>query len=137
MVDGAEEQEEQQREDEDEERRLAAAPEDELLRAELMDEEPAHGATRSDVDRFGAHASSLLLGGEVEVDLLERRPAHLERLELLAARERCGCQLGEDARRLVRLHDDVLAACAVADLGLEVGRGQLARRAEPHDDPRA
>src|SRR5581483_10319868 len=39
-VDRAEQQEEQQRKEEDEERRLRAAPEDELLVAQLVEEQP-------------------------------------------------------------------------------------------------
>ena len=64
------------------------------------------------------HSSSSL--DEREVDVLERRPAHLEPLELLAARERVGRQLVQHARRLARAHEDLLAVAAVADLDLEV-----------------
>ena len=68
----------------------------------------------------GRSSLRLLLVDEVEVDLLERRPAHLERVELFAAGERFAGQLVEDARRLGRPDDDVLAARAVADLDLEI-----------------
>ena len=78
-------------------------------------------------------STSSSLGGEREVDLLERRPPHLQALELLAARDRCRRQLGEDARRLVRPHEHLLAVLPVADLRLQVGRRQLGGRPDAHD----
>ena len=62
--DRREQEEEERREEEDEDRRLAAAPERQLLPLQLMPEK-RHFA---------------LLGDELEVDVLERRPPHLERL---------------------------------------------------------
>ena len=50
---------------------------------------------------------SLLLAGQLEVDVLERAAAHLEPLELLAARRAPRGQLVQDAGRLVVLEDDL------------------------------
>ena len=75
-----------------------------------------------------------VLRGQLEVDVLERRAAHLEVLELHAALDRLGGQLVQAPRRLGRLLDDHLAVPAVADLGLGCAAGQLGRRADA-DDP--
>src|SRR5712691_6941156 len=74
--------------------------------------------------------TSRLALGEVEIDVLQRGPAHLETLQLALA----FVQLGDRPGRLSRLDDDLLAVEAVADLGLSTGRGQLGRRADG-DDP--
>src|ERR1700742_1869594 len=52
----------------------------------------------------------LLAGGQLQVDVLERRPRDAQLLELLAARERFGGQLGEQRSRVVGLALDQLAA---------------------------
>ena len=64
----------------------------ELLRAELVHEEP--------------HSASASPSSEREVDLFERRPPHLEPLELLAARERlrvssCSTRVGSLVRTTI------------------------------------
>ena len=53
---------------------------------------------------------------ELEVDVLERRPEHLELLELATCRERLRRELVEHPRRLARLDDDALAVAPEADL---------------------
>src|SRR5690242_7408016 len=70
---------------------------------------------------FDDPANSPLTGDvarQLEVDVLEGGAAHLERLELLAARERLGGQLVQAAGRIGRALDELLAVPAVADLGL-------------------
>src|SRR5437667_3199832 len=73
------------------------------------------------------------LARQREVDVLERRPPHLEPVELLAARQRLGRELVQQARRLARLHEHLLAVAPVADLDGELRRRQLARRSLPDD----
>src|SRR5581483_8266189 len=75
--------------------------------------------------------------GQLEVDLLEGRPAHVQILELDAFGERLRGQLVEDARRLVRLDDDLLAVPAVADLRRRRGAAELGRAADRDDAPLA
>src|SRR3954471_18579419 len=72
-------------------------------------------------------------GRQLEVDVFERGPAHLEGVELLATRDRVGGQLVEPARRVGGALDDLLAAAPVADLGLDMAAGQVGGRPLTHD----
>src|SRR3954468_1691023 len=53
--------------------------------------------------RYWRHVSAVsdLIGGQLQVDVLQRRPRDLEVLERLAARQRLAGQLVERARRVV------------------------------------
>ena len=121
-VDRAEQDEDEDREEEGEERELAAAPVERAARR-------------------GAGAGSSLtrlrrLVGQLEVDLFERRPAHLEALQLDAARERLGRQLVQDARRLRRLDDDLARRRGGSgSRSRRVAPRQLGRPAEGDDLP--
>src|SRR4051794_12369833 len=83
--------------------------------------------------RLGREGGRLLLGRQLEVDVLERRPRHGQVLEPLAARQRLAGHAVEQLRRVVGLH---LHAAPVLVPGHAVGgaaRGQLARRAGGDD----
>src|SRR3954468_16911018 len=61
-------------------------------------------------------AMSDLIGGQLQVDVLQRRPRDLELLEPLAARDRLAGELVQHARRVVGDQlDDLAARVAVGD----------------------
>src|SRR3954464_10248379 len=68
--------------------------------------------------RYWRHVSAVsdLIGGQLQVDVLQRRPRDLEVLERLAARQRLAGQLVERARRVVGDElDDLAGRVAVGD----------------------
>src|SRR5439155_14049562 len=67
-------------------------------------------------------AASGFIRGQLQVDLLERRPCHPEVLEALAARQRLARQLVQEGRRVV---GDVLDEVAA---GVAVGHAHAPRR---------
>src|SRR5205814_10572629 len=74
-------------------------------------------ALRCASDEPGDRARSLdLLAGQLEVDVLERRPRDDETFELAALPQGLLGQLVQDARRAVGLQDDLAPVLAVADL---------------------
>src|ERR671935_3181706 len=80
---------------------------------------PPRGSARTAAARPGADgrtASWLLLGRQRQVDLLQRRPPHLEPFELASLGERASGQLVQRARRLLGLHHELPAVLAVANL---------------------
>ena len=86
----------------------------------------------SQARRRGAH-SVAVLGGQLEVDVLERRPRDLEPLEPLAAGERVAGQAVQQLGRVVGLE---LHAAAVGQVGDAVARAagaELGGRALGHD----
>ena len=74
------------------------------------------------------HLAHLVVAGQREVDLLERGGAP-RGLQLAPGGERLAGQLVQEARRLLRRDDDLLAVAAVADLGRGRRAGQLRGRA--------
>src|SRR5262245_33132962 len=118
----------------------------ELTRAPRRRRLPAGGAGRRRLTPLEERAWALLPPrvasyavsvDEVEVDVLERRPPHLEALELSSFRDRAPGQLGERLRRLGGREDDLAAVLAVVDLDLGRRRDELARRADLHEFPLA
>ena len=113
-----EQEQEDDREHDGEEHRRRAAPEDLLLEAELMKDE-------------GRRAHRSALGpGQLEIDVLEARPGHLEMLELdPAARSpsrsaRCRLRVGSGVRRTSRPLAAVQSpATATAQLGIALAAG--------------
>ena len=75
---------------------------------------------RSWCDATTLHSAASLRVDQLEVDVLERRAAHLELLELAPAAHGLAGELVQRARRLVRLQHDELAVPPEADLGLGV-----------------
>src|SRR4051812_2996802 len=91
------------------------------------------GCARRVAARSAARGRRASFGRQLEIDVFERGPAHLERVELLATRDRVGGQLVEPARRVVGALDDLLTVAAVADLGLDMAAGQVGGRPLTHD----
>src|SRR5271170_7739949 len=74
-------------------------------------------------------ASALGIGGQLQVDVLERRSAHAQLLQPLTASQRRGGELVQQARGVFGLALDELAvAIAVGDAVVRASHPQLARR---------
>src|SRR5918996_898953 len=78
-------------------------------------------------------ASRPLLPRQLEVHVLERPPVHLEAFQLDPVGQRLPGQLVQDARRLLRVDDDLVSVPAEADLDGGVGREEVPRRAGADD----
>jgi hypothetical protein len=129
VVDRAEEQEQHRREDEDEDGRLAIPPEEQLLRPQLVPEQP-HVTSSAACRRRGRGRRPRASAGAPR-DARARAP-----------RRPRGGQLGEHARRLRGREHDLAAALAVADLDVGCRADQLGGRPDPdqrsladHGDP--
>src|SRR5437764_1133657 len=83
-----------------------------------------------------ARVSVSAIGGQLQVELLERRPAHGEVLEALAARERLAGQLVQQTRGVFGLALDQLSrGAAVGDAVVGRPRAELARGPNREDAP--
>src|SRR6476619_4984621 len=91
------------------------------------------GCAKTTAVPYAPRARTTSFGGQLQVDVLERRAQHLEPFELLAACQRLVGELVQAAGRILRALDDQLAVPAVADLGLDGAARQVGRLALAHD----
>src|SRR5689334_22929066 len=85
---------------------------------------------------FHARMATSAIGGQLQVQVLERRAAHAQLLEALAAGERFGCELSQQPCGIVRLELDQLAVLIAVGDAIDGRPGaELPGRADREDAP--